>query len=319
MTRRFLKRLLIFLLLLIGVNAALDQLYKRFVVHNILNRAVDKQFSEYNDTLKWLAMGNSHNCVNTHIMGQTFNYSAPGETYIQTYYKLKYILEETGKTPENLILFIDISSFGPNIANRMEYNSYWIKYVDYFELSRIKKNRAVLSKWVEGKFFSYAGNYKDIELSLVYLIKIRHLKLYRGYRPHRNYKNFANEKDKIKKAKFKANLYLSRDAYYDDLMKVYFEMILDLCQKHDVKVILIRIPVTKEYYEEVSGLVPVDLLYKEVEESYAPFPNVSMVLDWHDLYFDHPEYFFDPDHLNPEGSDLFTTKLRETLSGSCGP
>ncbi len=31
---------------------------------------MDKQFAEYDDTLKYLALGNSHNCINTHILEQ---------------------------------------------------------------------------------------------------------------------------------------------------------------------------------------------------------------------------------------------------------
>jgi len=305
--------MLFFLLILIAVNIMLDQLYKHFVVHNILNRAVDKQFEEYNDTLQYLSVGNSHNCINTYILENSFNYGAPGETYIQTYYKLKHILERSGKKPKNLILFTDISSFGPMIANRMEYNSYWIKYIDYLELARIKKSRAVLSKWLEGKFFSYAGNYREIQLSIIYRIKIKHFELHHGYRPHRDYKNFAEEKDKRKKGKERAKLYLSREVYFDDLMKIYFEMIMGLCNEHGVNVILVRIPVTNEYFEEASKVVPVDKLYGEVEQSFVNYPNVTHVLDYHDLYFDHPEYFFDADHLNPEGSDLFTERLKKDL------
>jgi hypothetical protein len=32
------------------------------------------------------------------------------------------------------------------------------------------------------------------------------------------------------------------------------------------------------------------------------------------MFFDHPEYFFDPDHLNVKGSDLFTERLAADLT-----
>ncbi len=315
MKKNFIIRIVLFLLTLIVANTVLDQLYKKFVVHNLLNNTKDEQFNAYTGTLKYLSLGNSHNCVNTYILGNSFNYGSPGENYIQSYYKLKSILEKSDKKPENVILFADISSFGPKTANRLEYNSYWIKYIDYFELAKIKRNRDILSKWLEGKFFSFAGNYKDIQLTFIYAIKIGKLELHNGYRPHRDFKNFAREQNRTKQARAKVNIYLSKQDYLDKDIKFYFERILQLCQDHGINVILIRIPVTREYFEESSNIVPVDELYEQVQVICTSYQNVTHFLDYHDLYFDHPEYFFDPDHLNPRGSDLFTERLKLDLEG----
>lgn len=316
MKKGFIIRLVLFLLALVVANTVLDQLYKRFVVHNLLNNTKDEQFNAYTDTLKYLSLGNSHNCVNTYILEKSFNYGSPGENYIQSYYKLKSILEKSGKRPENVILFADISSFGPITADRLEYNSYWIKYIDYFELARVKKNRDILSKWLEGRFFSFAGNYKDIQLTFIYTIKIGKLELHNGYRPHRDFKNFAREQNRKKQARAKTNIYLSKQGYLDKDILLYFEKILQLCQDYDINVILIRIPVTREYFEEASSIVPVDELYEQIDVVCDSYPNVAHFFDYHDLYFDHPEYFFDPDHLNPRGSDLFTERLKLDLGGS---
>ena len=315
MKKGFIIRIVLFLLALVVANTVLDQLYKRFVVHNLLNNTKDAQFNAYTDTLKYLSLGNSHNCVNTYILEKSFNYGSPGENYIQSYYKLKSILGKSGKRPENVILFADISSFGPMTADRLEYNSYWIKYIDYFELARVKKNRDILSKWLEGRFFSFAGNYKDIQLTFIYAIKIGKLELHNGYRPHRDFKNFAREQNRKKQARAKTNIYLSKQGYLDKDILLYFEKILRLCQDYDINVILIRIPVTKEYFEEASNIVPVDELYEQIDVVCKSYPNVTHFLDYHSLYFDHPEYFFDPDHLNPRGSDLFTERLKLDLEG----
>ncbi len=37
------------------------------------------------------------------------------------------------------------------------------------------------------------------------------------------------------------------------------------------------------------------------------------VLDYHDLYWDTPEYFFNSDHLNGEGAIEFTKVLKQDL------
>ena len=313
MTRKTIIRFLLFLTVIAAVNFILDRAFKAFSVHNIINETMDRQFVEYQGTMKYLTLGNSHNCINTHILDSSFNYGSPSENFIQSYYKLKHILEQTGQRPRNLILQADISSFGPKIADRFEYNSYWIRYINYFELARIKGNRDVLSKWMEGKFMSYAGNYKDIQLSIFYRIKVKTLEIYNGYRPHRDYRNFANEPDMQRTAWNKAKLILSPEIYLDPSIAVYFEKILQLCQEYRINVMMIRIPMSKEFYEEESRIVPVDKLYAEVEEIASRYPVYDRTLDYHDLFFDHPEYFFDPDHLNIKGADLFTEQLVKDL------
>jgi len=302
-----------FAAILIAVNLILDQAFKRFSVHNYVNEKMDEQFAAYDDTLKYLAMGNSHNCINTHILENCFNYGSPSENYIQSYYKLKHILEETGKKPEYLLLQSDVSSYGSKISDRYEYNSYWIKYIDYMELARVKQDRDILFKWAEGKFFSYAGNYKDIQLSIVYSIKMPKLEMHNGYRPHRDFKNFANDLNKQKSAWNKAQLINTADVYFDPAIKYYLKKILDICQEHNVKVVLIRYPLTREFSEEERKIVPADKLFAEIDKIAAGCSTYWGTLDYHDLYFDHPEYFFDPDHLNVKGSDLFTARLQQDL------
>jgi hypothetical protein len=313
MTSSFKKRVLLFSAILIVVNFLLDQGFKYFSVHNIVNEKMDEQFAEYDDTLKYLAMGNSHNCINTHMLPQSFNYGSPSENYIQSYYKLKHILERTGKKPQYLLLQADLSSFTSKSADRYEYNSYWIKYLDYVELAKVKKQRGVLFKWLEGKFFSYAGNYKDIQLSIVYRIKMKTLEMYNGYRPHRDYHNFANEKNRQRSAWEKAQHILTNDSYFDPAIRYYFDNILSLCQENNIKVILIRYPLSKEFSFEERRIIPADILTNEVEKIAHKYSVYCGTLDYHDIFFDHPEYFFDPDHLNVRGSDLFSEKFVKDL------
>ena len=313
MTRKFTIRLIVIAILVIAVNYTLDRAFKFFSVHNILNSMMDRQFDTYDDTLTYLAMGNSHNCINTHILENSFNYGSPSENIIQSYYKLKYILEKSGKKPEYLILQADISSFGPKGASRYEYNFYWKKYIDYIELAKIMKDKDILLKWAEGKFFSYAGNYKDIQLSIVYRIKMKNIEMYHGYRPHRDYRNFAEEPDRRKVAWEKANLFLTKEEYFSPVVKIYFNKLMQLCQDHNVKVIILHIPESKDFFEEELKIVPGKRLFREVDSIAARYPVYTKTLDYHDLFFDHPEYFFDPDHLNIKGTDLFTEKLAEDL------
>ena len=139
------------------------------------------------------------------------------------------------------------------------------------------------------------------------------LEIYNGYRPHRDYRNFANEPDRQRTAWNKAKLILSPETYLDSSIAVYFEKILQLCQKNQIRVIMVRIPMSEEFYEEESRIVPVDKLYAAVEDIACRYSVYDGTMDYHDLFFDHPEYFFDPDHLNIRGADLFTIRLVRDL------
>lgn len=313
MSKQFARRFILFIILLIIINAMLDHGFKQYSVHNLLNERLDEQFLDYNGTLKYLAVGNSHNCVNTYILANSFNYGSPSESFIQTYYKLKHSFETTGKIPEYLIMQSDISSYGPKSANRYEYNSYWVNYIDFIELAKIKKDRSVLSKYLEGKLFSYAGNYKDIQLSIIYRNKMKNFEMYNGYRPHRDYKNFANNPNKQRAAFNKAQRILSKNIYFDPTTKVYLDKIMQLCQTYKVKVVMVKYPMTREFSTEERKIVPADKLYDEVDELVTRYSIYKGTFDYTDLYFDHPEYFFDPDHLNVKGSDLLTRRLAEDL------
>ena len=102
--------------------------------------------------------------------------------------------------------------------------------------------------------------------------------------------------------------------YFDPAIRIYFEKILHLCQDHGVRVVMVRMPMTKEFNIEEGKLVPEEKLFAEVQAITKNYPNFVRALDYHDLFEDHPEYFFDPDHLNIKGADLFSERLAADLA-----
>src|ERR1039457_4284301 len=132
----FFKKLLIFILLVLGLNALLNIVYNHWMYYFRLARLQDEQFEAHPDSLKYLMLGNSHNRINPAILGNGFCYIMPKEVYTETYYKLKYILEKTNKRPENIVLSIDPVNFSPRAGSELSFDGYWRKYLDYDELAR---------------------------------------------------------------------------------------------------------------------------------------------------------------------------------------
>ena len=109
--KQFFTKFCIFIILILVVNTALNAVYNHWMYYFRLSRNQDAQFEAHSDTLKYLMLGNSHNRVNPEILGNGFCYITPKEVYRQTYYKLSYILENTRKKPENILLSIDPVNF----------------------------------------------------------------------------------------------------------------------------------------------------------------------------------------------------------------
>ena len=242
----FFKKLSVFILLVLGLNAALNAIYDRWMFFHRLNRNQDRQFEAYSDTLKYLMLGNSHDMVNPTIVGNSFCYVSPRELYLQTYYKFRYILEKNKKKPECILLSIDPVNFSPKAENDIMFDGYWRKYLDYVELAREYQDPYYLLRWFNGNFYAYAGGYQYIFKTLMYFqFDISQIK--NGYLPQRDFHNFAKEPNRENLGIERATAYLASYSEKSDLGAVkYYCRILDLCKKYNIRPILLRMPLTDE-------------------------------------------------------------------------
>jgi hypothetical protein len=76
--------------------------------------------------------------------------------------------------------------------------------------------------------------------------------------------------------------------------------IVGLCSRHGIKVVLLRSPVTAEYYKGVERMT-----LGNFEEYYPNLPE-SRIINARKLYLEKPELFGDSDHLNTNGARLYT-------------
>jgi hypothetical protein len=86
---------------------------------------------------------------------------------------------------------------------------------------------------------------------------------------------------------------------------------LDLAKKNNKQVLLIKYPVA-EYYAKGIEKVGLDrgAYYKELSAKIFQYDNVT-ILDYQDKYED--EWFFNSDHFNYLGAELFTKQLKIDL------
>ncbi|MCX6283083.1 MAG: hypothetical protein NTW31_02440 [Bacteroidetes bacterium] len=309
----FFKKLLVFLLLASAMNFSFNAVYDHWMYYFRLARTQDKQFDAYHDTLRYLMLGNSHNRVNPEILGNGFGYIMPKEVYTQTYYKLKYILEKTGKKPENIFLSIDPVNFSPKAESELPFDGYWKKYLDYFDLAREYHDPRYLLYWFSGNFFSYVGNYKYAYMSLIFfnadLSKIKN-----GYIPARDYENFARLPNRETLGYEVAMAYLSSYSKTSQLGDTkYYLKLLALCRQYQIRLFLLRMPLTDEYLKYAGKMIDIGKLDCEIIELTRKHCNNFEVFDFRNEFRGKPEYFFNADHINPEGVAIVTKKIKSIL------
>ncbi len=311
MVKKLIIKLIIFLLLLLAVNSLFNAIYTKKMVMNRFFNTQDEQIKNYQGTLKYLMIGSSHNCVNPQILGNSFNYATPNENYIKNYYKLKSLLETKNIHPEYIILNDELPLFSPFASTRFKYDSYWVKHVDYFELARKKNDNDYIYKWFEGNYFSYVGKFKEILMSL-YLLSDTN-KVVNGYKQPPDLKNFADRKKSMEIARSRARLYLSDYMHLNKEMITYFNKIMALCRENGIKVVLLSMPVSNEYYNATFEVANVDQLNTEVDSLVRLYKDIAIQLNYEKVFFDHPEYFYNPDHLNPLGADSVSRLIKQDL------
>jgi hypothetical protein len=306
-------KLIVFILLALGMNAALNGVYDHCMYYFRLNRNQDEQFKVYSDTLKYLMLGNSHNRVNPEVLGNSFCYITPKEVFSQTYYKLKYILEKTNKKPENIFLSIDPVNFSPKAENDLAFDGYWRKYLNYSELVREYHDSRYFLNWMSGNFFSYVGNYKYVYMSVLFR-KLDLHKIKNGYIPARNYKNFAKEPNRGTLGFEIATIYLTSYGNKSELGETkYYCKILSLCKQYKIHLILLRMPMTDEYLKYARKMIDLDKLDREILDVTRKHCDDFEVFDYRNEFRGKPQFFFNADHVNPTGAMIISSKIKEQL------
>jgi hypothetical protein len=303
LNKLFFKKLSVFILLVLAVNALLNVAYNHWMYYFRLSRIQDEQFEAHPDSLKYLMLGNSHNRIDPAVLGNGFCYIMPKEIYTQTYYKLKYILEKTTKKPENILLSIDPVNFSPRAESELSFDGYWRKYLDYTELARDYHDPGYLMNWLSGNFFSYAGNYRYVFMSLQFFNADLH-----------EIKNGYKEPDRESLGFEIATAYLASYSKKSKLGETkYYCKILALCRQYKIHLILLRMPMTDEYLKYARKLVDLDKLDRDIIDVTRNHCDNYQVFDFRNEFHGKPWYFFNADHVNPAGVNIISLKIKQDL------
>ncbi len=310
MGRVELRKILAFAAGLFLLNEALVALYGRVVMGGSFLMRAERSFRRERGKAETLFLGDSHGAFDIvpSLIPGAVNFATPGETYIETFYKLKAILADRPAALKRVVLPVDLHEFASLNDDELRQNLYfWIRYVDYVELGRLEGSPWTFTGyWLRGRFLPYAGRGDNI----LRFFKPR-VRAARGGRAREGGRR-AGPRDWRPVARNRAREHFRGRRYLDDILLHYFRASVEACRRDGLRVILLKYPVTEQYAAAAATFFPAEALYRVVLDA-AGGEGAIEVWDWQKAFFGRNELFRDADHLNRRGAEAFARMLRERL------
>lgn len=273
-----------------------------------------REFENVQDQVSVAILGDSHpqKAVMASRIDGGYNFSTSAESYIFTYYKLKYYLERGDFHPELAVVPVDLHSFVSFRRERAENidPAFWGKYVNYWEYGSETGDLISVVPTILKAKFGVLGGLDLVSPAAVYGMESP--ELVSGFIPSSD--NFAAypAEERFDRAMERTAFHFDGYTYMDHVLVDYFYRLLDLLDMYGITVVLVYYPVTDTYYQAAADYIPVEDHLAAVEHLVAERPP-ALILDYHDLFFGQLEYFSDSDHLNVDGAEIFTDLLIQNL------
>lgn len=255
-----------------------------------------------------------------------FNFSAPGENLRQTFLKLEYALrKKTGI--EFIILAIDDHI----MANYRELQrETFVKHMTFSTIQAVAEvypvsKKQLLRGAIGAKFpLLIHDRRQDFTASIYNDLKI----IFTGKRTKKRISydecmGFTRDKysqwidvqnKKVVALSHARNKYLP-DPFSEPLEDV-FRKVVALAAKNGVRVVGLKTPMVREMQQAKKQM--------DLEERFAELDrfilsqNLYLVINLQPFLNDKPEFFTDPDHLNPDGAYLFSRELVKSMEKITG-
>lgn len=307
----FFKIGLIFTMIFIILFLAINDAYIFFVFDKKTSSRVFRQFNNLEiEGIDTIFFGDSHpaRSINPFYIEKSFNYSSLGETYEQTYYKIRQIVNNNPNI-NNFVIPIDIHSFS-NYRKNPYYNiKYWSKFIDYNELSFLSEKSKFEILLLDN--LPVIGD--GIEILRYFINKNKQAEIFYGWQ--KEISDFSLNENGLKSAINRIDRQIPNYPLIKDgkLIKSFYK-ILDLLKKEGKKIILIKYPLTDEYLTATNK--------KEInlEKFYSEFYNISSnndnvyLFDYQKRYSEKSFLFSDSDHLNYKGAEIFSKEINYEIN-----
>ena len=219
------------------------------------------------------------------------------EPYYLTYLKLKFLFDKNVK-PDTVIIGVGHH----NISN---YNEYKLK--DEFWTNRMFNTTYLLAKDVlniQKIEIDYLQLFLVYSRNMCLIPKSNHYKSFIGEFQarigHHEINNYQNRIDRV---------FYYKDYGVSELCISYLDSIVDISVKNKITPILVSTPVPGAYYELIPAIIRER--YDLIKARYLE--DGIQVIDLTRSQYS-PDYFYNEDHLNVRGAQIFTAEVQSILS-----
>ncbi|PWA04846.1 hypothetical protein [Flavobacterium psychrotolerans] len=279
-----------------------------------LRKSKDKYFVVWNDLVsgnlnsKILIYGTSRarahvnpKIVEDTLHLSTYNLGIDGYTFKMEYCRHQLVLDKNEK-PSYIIQTLDYHMLG-DIENLYQYEQFYPYFDNEIILKTIKTYKG-LNWWdYHIPLVRYYGSTKEITSATNILLRPSHNKgnRYKGF--YNVNQSWTNEFEKVKESKKGIHQKLIKEQI------ILFENYLADTKKRGIHIIFVYTPEHIDGQNFVSNRAEIITLYKKMAAKYdIPFIDYSS-----DPMCFNRDYFYNAEHLNLKGTNLFSKKLASDL------
>lgn len=301
-------------LLLIFIPVLLFSFGFDYLITKTLRKSKAKNYVVWNDLVqgkinsKILIYGTSRARahVNSKILedslhSSVYNLGIDGYTFKMQYCRHKLVLKNNN-VPNYIIQTLDYHMLG-DIKNLYQYEQFYPYFNNKIIVNDIKKYKGL--NWFDYNFpiVRYYGSTKEIIDAINIFLRPSHNigNRYKGF--YNMDINWTGEFEKIKANKRYINQIIDKES-----LKLFEDYLKDT-QRRNIKLIFVYTPEYIEGQRFVANRDKIMNLYKKISVKYKiPLLDYSS-----DSICFKKEYFYNAEHLNLKGSNLFTKKLATDL------
>ena len=315
---RFLVRLLFFLFALLVLLFLINFFYYNLVIEKTVTYRKEVDLAHYLErntdrSITYAFFGDSHfrDDINPGFINSSYNFATTAESFIETYYKLRRLVEKERISLNTLVIQLDLHSFsGAKSDDSHLLTELWLfkEYIPYTTIAHLR-NESVIAVFLKS-WFPFIGNGKEFFLPKPLT------PLYLGWT---NETGDFSQQDKEEVAEIKYQKFFGGKEHIDRNSLVYFIKLLEYSAEHNLSLIFVKTPITQEYHNvlvahNISGDPYYDQFYTKIFTLINATIDTYTVLDYYDDYSGQPHLYRDSNHFNFRGAEIFSKRLNKDLS-----
>jgi hypothetical protein len=279
----FLKKTFIFLILLVLLNLII------FLLTNYLyNNKYISNVSILDKSVFLLSDSHGHSLGKFTETYNVKNLATQSDSYADMYRKLKYINNRTKVKRIYLSVGGRLFSEYRDVKNNSERSIFLLSYADYDNTLEF-----LIEQYVK-RFLIYPTSEQHTVFVSVLLSKLKIGKVW-----VKTKWNDLNPSERVLQASKRVN-----DFNLDtksDIQNQCFKKIIKFCKNNNIELILVQIPLSKEFMNDPN--------FSIYDYSEIPEMKELKILDYTKIYWNKPFFFEDQDHLNEKGAEEFCKLL----------